>query len=87
MGFQKINGEWERSKGRKKVVEEGESSRPSVSHRRPPPRQTNPLDQTNLNQLSEMIQQGFDKLSQQMSQIDKRILTIEEHILNMTRND
>ena len=81
MGFRKINGEWKRSKGRKKAAEEGESNRPSVSHQRPQSRQTNSLDQTNFTQLSEMIQQGFDKFSQQMSQMDKRISTLEDHIL------
>ena len=64
MGLQKINGEWKRLEGRKKAAEERESSRPSVSHRRPQSRQTNLLDQTNFTQLSKMIQQGFDKLSQ-----------------------
>ena len=87
MGFWKINGEWKRSEGRKKAVEEGEPRRASVSHRRPQSRQTNSLDQTNFTQLSEMIQQGFDKLSQLMSQMDKRISTLEDHILQMSRND
>ena len=34
MEFQKINGEWKRVKIKKKAAEEGESSRPSTSHRR-----------------------------------------------------
>ena len=87
MGFQKINGEWKRLEGRKKAAEEEESSKPSVSHRRPQSRQTNSLDQTNFTQLSEMIQQGFDKLSQLMSQMDKKISTLEDYILQMPRND
>ena len=48
-----------------------------------------PLDQSQFNQLSEMIQQGFDKLSQQMSQMDTKILKTEDHIqkLDLSRND
>ena len=90
MGFQKINGEWKRMETKKKATEEGESSQPSTSHRRqatPPPTQANPmmhpLDQNQFNQLSEMIQQGFEKLSQQMSQLDTKISKIEDHIQHL----
>ena len=56
-------------KTKKKATKEGESSRPSTSHRKqaaPPPTQANPtmhpLEQNQFNQLSKMIQHGFEKL-------------------------
>ena len=53
MGFQKTYGEWRRVDTRRKATDEGEPSRPSVSHPRavsPPPTQStptmHPLDQS-----------------------------------------
>ena len=83
-------------KTKKKATKEGTSSRPSTLHRRqatPPPTHANttmhPLDQSQFNQLSEMIKLRFTKLSQQMSQMDTRISKIEETIqhLDLSKND
>ena len=72
---------------KKKAAEEGESSQPSTSHRRqatPPPTQANPtmqpLDQSQFTQLSNMIQQGFKKLSQDFNQLSSRILRLEDQM-------
>ena len=47
------------------------------------------MDQTQIAQLLEMIQQGFEKITQEMSLLSTRVSRIEDHIkqLDSSRND